>query len=235
MTATSLKMKLEKSLEVFAIGIFLSTLLLFITVVLNVNTWIYCFLPSLFIFSVIGAGMVFKSLINFTRLKGTPVIDSDAFEEKFAGSMGINNMFWVVVVIVAVLVYLLAIVFDVNLLNFQATTFSLLLLVLEVGILTWGLYNIVSQLSFVLFFINIIPTMFEFENVSKKFYKRIEDTGISYDTDTNLNKLIRKYNDRILWMQNHMTEEKEAEYKAKIYIYETCLRDINDIINKIEI
>lgn len=238
MTLTSLKVKLENSLEMFAIGIFLSTLLLFITVILDVNRWIFCFLPSLFIFSCVGAGVTMKSLVSFTRLKGKPIVDPETFEEKFTGSSGINSMFWVIVVIIAIIAFMISLVLKIDLIdNGQLDVFYILLTVIEVGVLCWGLYNIISQLAFVIFFISVIPTLFETEDVESKFFKELSNPNLNstYNTDKNLSKLLRKYNDRIDWLESHMTEEKETEYKAKIYIYETCLRDIADIKNKLDI
>lgn len=236
MTTSALKLKLEKSLEAFAVGIFLSTLLLFITVVLKINLWVYCFIPSLFMFSAIGAGIVTRSLVAFTRLKGKPIINAEEFEEKFTGSAGVNSMFWVIVVIIALLVFLFTYIKGINLFNFRINAITVVLFLFDAVLLCWGMYNIVSQLSFVIFFISIIPTMFDRDDTERHFYKKINDTDIiSYDTDKNLKKLIKKYNERIMWLEMHMNAENEKEYKAKKYIYETCLRDIADILNKLDV
>lgn len=236
MTTAALKIKLEKSLEVFAIGIFLSTFLLFETVVLNVNKWIYCFLPSLFIFSAIGAGIVTRALVSFTRLKGKPIINEKDFEEKFTGSNGVNSMFWVIVVIIAILVYLFVYMTGINLMNIELGVISIIVFILDVAIICWGLYNVISQLSFVIFFISIIPTMYTRDDVETNFYHKLNAISDSnYDRIKNLNKLQKKYNDRILWLENHMNDEKKIEYKAKIQIYEICLRDISDILNELDV
>lgn len=237
MTTASLKMKLEKSLEVFAIGIFLSTLLLFITVVLDMNYWVFCFLPSLFLFSSIGAGIVTKALVSFTRLKGKPIVNNpEEFEEKFAGSNGVNSMFWVIIVIIAILIYLFSYVSGVNLISFKTNIYYIILFVFDIVLLIWGMYNIISQLSFVIFFISVIPTMYTKESTENKFFKKLNQVDLNtYDHEKNLQKLLTKYNERILWLENHMTEDKEVEYKAKIAIYEICLRDIADILNGLDV
>lgn len=239
MSAESLKTKLEKSLEVFATGILLSIILIFLTIIFNQNFWIFGFTPTLFIYSLIGILMVSKALVSFTEFTGSVNVDADEFESKFVGSNGVNNIFWMFVVIIFILIVLASYILNYNILHFTKDAFSIIHGLFSFISLVWGLYTIVTQLSFTIFFISIIPTMFSNQKNDSSLFtvKKINDETLnnSYNYSKNLKKIAQKYNSRILWLEQNISKENEIEYKAKIYIYETVLRDIADMINSLDV
>lgn len=71
----------------------------------------------------------------------------------------------------------------------------------------------------------------------QRINEKLSDLHIveDYDVETNIKKLIKRYGDRIKWLENHINEDNIKDYKSKIEGYQNIINDLSDILYGIDI
>lgn len=235
MSIFSLKLKLQRSIQVFALAIVFATAILFITMYYGTDKWILGLLPTIIVLSIIGEIALARAIVRLTALTGQiENKDGDSFEDRFAGISGLNGLLYALVPLIYCTTFICLYALKINIFDFKIVNVwvsgSLLALT------SYFLYKTINQLSFALLFISII---YGWTDIAKanKVKKNIDSVVIpeSVDLPTNFKKMAKKYAQRIDWLENHIDEKTKDEYQHKISIYQNVLRDIEDITNGIEL
>lgn len=235
MTISGFKAALQKSLKIFLLSMMFITVVTFFSLYYKVDSWIIGFSPSIMIFDLIGAFSVTKAIVYLSSVEGElEASDDSEINEKFRGIESVAWMFYIVVPMVYIAVYFITGIYDFNILcmNFFNPIISFILFI----IIIVAIYLSIDQLSFCLFFISIIYGWTKSMKV-QRINEKLSDLHIveDYDVETNIKKLIKRYGDRIKWLENHINEDNIKDYKSKIEGYQNIINDLSDILYGIDI
>ena len=232
---SNLKLNLQKSLKYFFASVCFICIASFITIYFDTDRWILGFVPSIVGFSFIGALAVTRALVYMSSVADElEPSDETAINEKFIGINGVQGFLYAIVPLVWIIIAV----------GSYFTPYSILTLHIKNTLYSCGLfiavfialYFVIDNLSFVMFFISIVYGWTKTSKV-KKIKDEIIDKNISedYDVDGNVKKLILKYTERVVWLENHLNEENDLEYKAKIAAYQAMISDLRDFIYGIDV
>lgn len=234
MTISGFKAALQKSLKIFILSMMFITIVTFFSVYYHVDSWIIGFSPSIIIFDLIGALSVTKAIVYLSSIEGElePSDDSE-INEKFRGIESVAWMFYIVVPMVYIAIYVITGIYNFNLLSMNFFN-PIVSLVVFIAILV-AIYLSIDQLSFCLFFISIIYGWTKTMRV-QKINEELSTLHIveNYDVETNIKKLIKRYGDRIKWLEKHINEDNISDYKLKIEVYQNMINDLRDILYGID-
>lgn len=232
-TIYSLKTSLQRSVQVFAIAIIFSTVILFTSIYFGTDKWIMGLLPTIILLSVIGEFALARAIVRLSSMTGSIEGEKDEeFENRFNGISGLNGLLYATVPLVYCAVYISLYSLKINILDFKIVNLWVSLSLL--GLTAYFLYRTINQLSFILMFISIIYGWTDTAR-AMKVNEKIKDIAFPEGVDLaqTYKKMAVKYTQRIEWMESHMNDENKTEYKHKISIYQNVLRDIEDIVNGI--
>lgn len=235
MTITQLKNKLQKSLQVFLYAITFNVILTFVVIYFDIDKWVIGTIPAVILFSLIGSFTITKALVYLSSI--SEIRDSFCAEElepRFNGVSGVSSMFYVLLFIIYITVFLILAYLGINIFDFKTINLMVTVCIFILQIVC--IYFAVDHLSFVLFFISIIYGWTKTAKAKRTTNSIETKTFIEgYDVETNIKEIMKKYSDRIGWFESHLNEKNEAEYNAKIAIYQRVLNDINDIMDGIDV
>ena len=232
---SNLKLNLQKSLKYFFTSVCFMCVVSFITIHFDTDRWVLGFLPSIVGFSFVGAFAVARALVYMSSIANElEPSDESAINEKFIGINGVQGFLYAIIPLVWIIIAVAS----------YFTPYSILELNIKNSLYSCGLliaifiafYFVIDNLSFVMFFISIVYGWTKTSKV-KKIKDDIIDKSISedYDVDGNVKKLIIKNTERVEWLENHLNEENDLEYKAKIAAYQAMISDLRDFIYGIDV
>lgn len=235
MSIFSLKLRLQRSVQVFALAIVFATAIFFITIYYGTDKWILGLLPTIVILSIIGEFALARAIVRLTSLTGRiEGEEGDSFEDRFAGISGLNGLLYALVPLIYCTTFVCLYMIEVNMFDFVIVNVwvSVSLFVLT----TYFLYKTINQLSFTLLFISIIYGWTDTAKANK-LKRHIDEVVVpeGVNLSANFKKMAKKYTQRIDWLETHIDDNNRDEYKHKISIYQIILRDIEDIVNGIEL
>ena len=235
MRVSNLKINLQKSLKYFLVSICFICVSGFVSLYFDTDRWVIGFIPSIVAFSLIGAFAVARAIVYLSSVENElEPADESAINEKFIGINGVQWFLYAIVPLVWIIVAVCSYFTPYSIIQFNSNNV----------LYSWGLliaifiafYYVIDHLSFVMFFVSIIYGWTKTNNV-KKIKDDIIDKTISedYDINGNVKKLILKYAERVEWLEKHLNEENDLEYKAKIAAYQTIMSDLRDFIYGIDV
>lgn len=197
MSIFSLKLKLQRSIQTFALAIIYAAAILFVTIYYGTDKWVIGLLPSLILLSFIGQFAVARAIVRLTALTGSvSEQDGEEFQSRFAGINGLNGLLYALIPLIFCTVYIVLIPFRINILDMVIVNgyISLSLFVVT----SYFLHKIINELSFTFLFISII---YGWTNIAKanKVKSHIEQAVLpeGIDLQVNFKRLAKKYTQRI--------------------------------------
>lgn len=234
MSIFSLKLKLQNSIQIFALALIYATAILFTSIMYGTDKWVLGFLPTIIVLSVIGEFALARAIVRLSSLSGSVEGEKDTkFQDRFAGINGLNGLLYALIPLVFCTMYLSLSALNINMFDFVIVHWGVSLSLLVVT--GYFLHKTINQLSFTLLFISII---YGWTNIAKanKIKQHIEEATVpeGIDLSNSFKRLAKKYTKRIEWLENNITEQNKSEYNSKISIYQNVLRDFEDILNGID-
>lgn len=235
MTIKNLKISLQVSLKKFIVCMAFISVFSFLSIYFNFDKWVLGFTPTIIFFCLIGSVLISKTIVFLSSIEGElEKADENAINEKFVGISGVQWLFYILVVFSYGVIFMLCGFYGINLWDWKIIH-PIISLLLFIGTLL-TVYFTLETLSFSIFFVSIIYGWTNSVKV-RKVKDEIQNKRIAedYDIDKNIKKLIEKYIDRIVWLENHISDENQSEYKSKIAAYQVIINDLKDFLYGIDI